>query len=189
MSIEGGLVSGDESGSPECGPSGFALHEVTPIGATDYDAAGAVVVVGVDGSLASLHALRQAATVVRAIGGRIVVLYAWAIPTLAGESPGQDLALLVDTVDELEQTAEADALAVCSQAKVPATFMRREGDPARSIIDVAHEVGAVCVVVGATIHGAIASLVLSSVAERLLHHCDVSLVIVRPEPPETGSEA
>jgi nucleotide-binding universal stress UspA family protein len=147
----------------------------------EQDPGQSVVVVGVDGSPASIHALRQAATVVKALGGRIVVVYARQIPLLAAEpASGEILGMSIEVAEDLEHSAEADALAVCSHAEVPATFVRCDGDPGRSIVEVAHEVGASCVVVGATIHGAISSLFLSSVAEYLLHHCDLSLVIVRP---------
>jgi nucleotide-binding universal stress UspA family protein len=188
MGISGGLApAGGEDASIISERAGFGVHEVVPIGAADLDAGGAVVVVGVDGSSASLHALRQAATVVKAVGGRIVVVYAWSFPIFVAEPLGPEVGLLFDAAEDVGHTAEADVLAVCNQAEVPASFIRCEGDPGRSIIDIAHQLDASCVVVGATIHGAIASLFLSSVAEYLLHHCDLSLVIVRPESAEEPS--
>ena len=156
--------------------------------AVERDAQSAVVVVGVDDSPASLHALRQAATIVKAVGGRIVIVFSRQMPLIASEIASATAFVEIDSAnDEIEHASEADALAVCSSAGVPATFVRCDGDPGRSIIDVAHDVDASCVVVGATIHGAISSLVFSSVAEYLLHHCDLSLVIVRPASAE-GSE-
>lgn len=140
-----------------------------------------VVVVGVDASTASLHALTEACKVVRVVGGSIVVVLAHHLPLLGGD-PESDLALVatVEVSEEFARDVEAETLAVCLAAGVPATFVRREGDPARSIIDVAHETDARCIVVGSTIHGAIAGVLVSSVAEHLLHHSDRSLVIVRP---------
>jgi nucleotide-binding universal stress UspA family protein len=37
------------------------------------------------------------------------------------------------------------------------------------------------VALGATIHGQIAALLVSSVAEYLLHHCQLPLLVIRPE--------
>jgi nucleotide-binding universal stress UspA family protein len=167
----------------------FAAHAADPSGAPEQDPAKAVVVVGVDGSPASLHALREATPIVKVIGGRVVVVFARPRPVVVDETTGSAaVALTAEAADEIEQQAEAEALAVCSSAGVAASFIGCDGDPGRSLIDVAHEVGASCVVVGANIHGAISSLFLSSVAEYLLHHYDLSLVIVRPEAPEVPSE-
>jgi nucleotide-binding universal stress UspA family protein len=181
MSTNGGLA--DELITED---TRYEAPAVVAVGAPEQDAAGAIVVVGVDGSGASIHALRQATTVIKALGGRIAVVYAWAVPTLAADAfSAPDMGVLADAAQETARAAEREALAVCGQVGVEATFIRCDGDPGRAIIDVAHELDASCVVIGATIHGPIASVFLSSVAQYLLHHCDISLVIVRPERAES----
>jgi nucleotide-binding universal stress UspA family protein len=181
MSMDGELASSDELITD----SRFAGPELVTVGAPEQDAGGAVVVVGVDGSQASLYALRQATTVVKAIGGRVAVVYARTMPTMAGDAlSAADMGVLADAAEASAHAAERDALAVCGRAGVDASFISCDGDPGRAIIDVAHEFDASCVVVGATTHGPIASLFLSSVAQYLLHHCDISLVIVRPQRAE-----
>jgi nucleotide-binding universal stress UspA family protein len=183
MSTDGELAASDELITDYLR---FTGPELVPVGAAEQDAGGAVVVVGVDGSQASLYALRQATTVVKAVGGRVAVVYAKTMPTMGADALGAaDMSALADAADESAHAAERDALAVCGQAGVEASFLCCDGDPGRAIIDVAHEFDASCVVVGATIHGPIASLFLSSVAQYLLHHCDISLVVVRPERAES----
>jgi nucleotide-binding universal stress UspA family protein len=188
VSIGSGVAPVGDEDVPETARPRHEPRGLATVGAVEQDVAGAVVVVGVDGSEPSLHALRQATIVVKAIGGRIVLVYARQLPIMVGDV-GDITALpeVLKAEDEIGQEAERDALSVCNRAEVPAEFIRCDGDPGQSIIDVAHEVDAACIVVGATIHGKISSLFLSSVAEYLLHHSDLSLVIVRPDPPENGS--
>jgi nucleotide-binding universal stress UspA family protein len=170
-------------GSPDSGPvgSGDGTPSTRSPDPPPHAGTAPVVVVGVDGSPTSVHALRQAAAVVKALGGSIVAVYVRQLPFLASDpAGGSTLEIVTGVADDLEDSAEADAVAVCRSAGVPATVVRRDGDPGRVIIDAAQEFDASCVVVGSTIHGSISSLLLSSVAEYLLHHCDRSLVIVRP---------
>ncbi len=141
----------------------------------------ATVVIGVDGSEPSFEALARAAAVVAATGARAVVVFVRHLPPLiTSPSGGEALAVMADTLDALEEKARERASAILLGAGVDFAFESRVGDPAHEIIAVAHEQHASLVVVGASIHGPVASVVLSSVASHLLHHCDISVAIVRP---------
>lgn len=145
-------------------------------------AAEKTIVIGVDGTGPSLEALTSTAAVAAALAVRVVVVFVRHLPPLAADpASGQAIAAMGDALDELEQETRDAAKEVLDKAGVPYVFERRVGDPGHEIIESAHEHNASLVVVGATIHGAVSSLLLSSVAEHLVHHCDVSLVIVRPK--------
>jgi nucleotide-binding universal stress UspA family protein len=143
------------------------------------------VVIGVDGTDLSMAACEHVAGMVAAFGARAIVVFVKHIPAAAAE-PDALVAIgaVMEGLDELESQVRAQLEAMFAGTSVPWSLEVRSGDPADEIIAVAHEHNAVLVAVGATIHGAFASLLLSSVAEHLLHHSDVSLLVVRPEKNE-----
>lgn len=59
----------------------------------------------------------------------------------------------------------------------------REGDPARNLLDLADEVGAYAIAMPGQGHGGLTDLVLGSVAERVVHHATIPVLIV-PAPTE-----
>ncbi|HUZ21229.1 MAG TPA: universal stress protein [Acidimicrobiales bacterium] len=143
--------------------------------------AGAVVV-GVDGSESSLCALRHTAWVASAVGARLVVVYVRHLPNIApGPVAGDAVAILEQTADDLERSTESQVAAALAAAGVDWRFEVRDGDPAHEILQVGHDAEAACIVVGAATHGPVSSVVLGSVANHLLHHSDISVVVVRPD--------
>lgn len=142
-----------------------------------------VIVVGVDGSELSTSALRRAAPVAQALGAEIVVVFVRQLPNVGvTRFSGEALGVLLQTLAELEERTGEEVAEVLSGRDLEWRFTVRQGDPAHEILAVARETRATCVVVGASIHGIVSSVMLSSVAAHLLHHSDVSVVIVRPEP-------
>ncbi len=143
-----------------------------------------VVVVGIDGSELSESALRRSLPVVELVGAELVIVFVRELPSLAVSRFSADaLAALSNTLDELEASCEAEVEKILATSSIRWRFLVRDGEPAHEILEVAHEEGASCIIIGATIHGAVSSLVLSSVAAHLLHHSDVTVVIVRPDRP------
>jgi nucleotide-binding universal stress UspA family protein len=67
------------------------------------------------------------------------------------------------------------------------------GDPATELIAAAHDHGATAIVVGGRSHGVVGGLVLGSVAQKLVRHSPVSVLVVRDgqahhlEPTSSGA--
>lgn len=141
------------------------------------------VVVAIDDSETSLGAIDAIAPSVKAAGGKMAVVFVRHLPVMF-DSVGVESADAWDLVEESlktrEHDAEQDATAHVSKFGIPATFVVREGDPAREILAVAKDHDASAVALGSTIHGAIGSILVSSVTEYLVHHCPLPLLIIRP---------
>jgi len=140
-------------------------------------------VVGVDGSTASLEALRWAVAEARVHGGGDVrAVMVWAIPHggLAG-SMGPEPYGLPDPV-MFEQEARQrlgsaiEAAGDTSPVEVHAELL--EGQPAGVLRELSHE--ADLVVVGSRGHGGFASLLLGSVSAQVVRHAHCSVVVIRP---------
>jgi len=143
---------------------------------------GPTFVVGVDGTELSLEALRRAMGFGHAVDARIVVVYSRFFQAAVSDPiAGVSAALVLEeAVDEQAEEVKRNAEGLLGGSGLAWEYVVRQGEPAHEIIDVAHEVSADWVIVGASIHGPISGFFLSSVASHLLHHCDVSVAIVRP---------
>jgi len=141
------------------------------------------VVVAIDDSPESLGAIDAIAPSVKAANGRIAVVFVRHRPIMF-DSVGVDSSsaweLVEESIEEREHDTERDVTEHIAKYKIPATFVVREGDPGREIIEVAKEHEATAVALGSLVHGAISSLLVSSVTEYLVHHCATPLLIIRP---------
>jgi nucleotide-binding universal stress UspA family protein len=139
------------------------------------------IVVGADSSEPSLAALRTAALLAHTLSARVVAVFVRQTPAMVAEpTAGEAMVAVEQTLDDIELTVKSDCTTILDGA-ASWDFHTRIGDPAHEIVAVAHETGATWVVIGSTLHGPVASLLVNSTAEHLLHHCDVNLVIVRPD--------
>lgn len=144
------------------------------------------IVVGVDGSETSRHALRWAAEEARSHGSQLHVIHAWEVPTLAvgtGVSPGRRTArpdaqheeaskLVADVVrDELGDNPPGDVR----------TSIGR-GSAAGVLLDAARD--ADLLVVGSRGLGGFSGLLLGSVSSKMAAHAPCPVVIVRPAAPQ-----
>ncbi len=141
------------------------------------------VVIGLDATEPSLKATREIAPLVKAVGGHVIAVFVHHLGAIAEPSAGEAVAIVEETLSELSVQAREDAEQLLGELGVSYEFVLRDGDPGQELLDAAHELEATMVAVGATIHGAIASVLSSSVAGFLVHHCDLPLLIVRPDPP------
>jgi nucleotide-binding universal stress UspA family protein len=134
------------------------------------------IVVGVDGSAASLRALRWALAQADAGGGIVEAVTAWDIPTSYGWGPtvldGDDLA-------GAAQRSLAEAV-VDAHAAYPGVEVRQRvlrGHPAAVLVEEAKD--ADLLVVGSHGHGGFAGSLLGSVSQRCTQHATCPVVVVR----------
>ena len=146
------------------------------------------VVVGVDGSDASLAALRQAQVEAELRGGVLEVVHAWQFPFEAAAATY----VVPMPADEMRQWAEQVLDEACAAVGAvgragTVEVVRRvvEGGAARVLVDMAR--GADLLVVGTRGHSRFAGLFLGSVSQYLAVHapCPV-LVVHEPRVPEAA---
>ncbi len=139
---------------------------------TGDDQKQARIVVGVDGSGSSRHALQWAARQAQLTGARLEVVITWELPTSFGWvppyppdfNPAKDAQQAVD--DEV-----ATALGSYPDVTVQTTVV--EGHPAPTLLQAS--VGADLLVLGSRGHGEFAGMLLGSVTQHLVAtaHCPV----------------
>lgn len=140
------------------------------------------VVVGVDGSEPSKHALRWAARIAAAEGARVDAVAAWdftpafgwnALPM--GYSPRLDVEKsLTETIDEVFGAERPKDMRLTTL----------EGRAAQVLIAVSR--GALMLVVGSRGHGGFAGLLLGSVSSTVAEHATCPVLVVHE--PETTSD-
>ncbi|GAA5156354.1 hypothetical protein GCM10023321_31960 [Pseudonocardia eucalypti] len=149
---------------------------------------GSFVVVGVDGSDASLDALRWAARQAELTGAALHAVTVWQWPTTYGYAPGYsdvDFAALAE--ETLTQAVEQ------TFGTTPGVVVVRrvlEGHPASALTEAAR--GADLLVVGSRGHGGFAGMLLGSVGQHCVQHAPCPVVITRHIPAArevTGARA
>jgi nucleotide-binding universal stress UspA family protein len=133
------------------------------------------IVVGVDGSEESLHAVTFAARLARETGAGVTVVYVRHIP--AGYS-GRPLVGPAE-LERYHRTVERRVVRALTPLTVPWDLEVGRGDPAREVRRVACERGADLIVVGTRRQGPLARLLAGSVSSRVVHHADRPVLVVR----------
>lgn len=142
------------------------------------------VVVGVDGSDASLEALRWAGRLCAGTGAEITAVMCWAYPTNAG--------LGGYTPPEWDPAADA-ALALTIAIKAvfgddaPPRLITlvREGSPAQVLVELSD--GADLLVLGTRGHGGVAGLLLGSVSTHCAEHARCPVTVTRVPVDQSSS--
>ena len=147
--------------------------------------AGQRIVVGVDGSAASVKALRWAAQQATMTDATLDVVLAWEPPTIADSAPlfgAPSMARVPVSTEEVLDSAQRrldeviDATnARASGAKIAAKVV--EGHPAPVLIQAAQD--ADLLVVGSSGHGAFIGMLLGSVTGHVTAHAPCPVVVVR----------
>jgi nucleotide-binding universal stress UspA family protein len=139
------------------------------------------IVVGTDGSPSADAAVRRAGEIASGTGARLHLVTAY--PDVSSYREMISSSAKADPI-ELRQLAESvlgrESRAL-EDAGVEVTTHAREGDPADVIINVAEEVGADLIVVGARGLSGLRRFLLGSVSSKLSHHAPVSVMVVRDE--------
>jgi nucleotide-binding universal stress UspA family protein len=130
------------------------------------------IVVGVDGSESSRHALRWAARQAQLTGGRIDVVVTWELPTSFGWVP--PFPSDFDPAGDAQRAADEEIRAALSAyPDVVAQTTVVEGHPAPTLVAASR--GADLLVVGSRGHGEYAGMLLGSVSQHCASnaHCPV----------------
>jgi nucleotide-binding universal stress UspA family protein len=138
------------------------------------------MVVGVDGTADSLAALNVAADLAVDAGASLVVVHVRHESAMAAFSIEAGVEAAVgDALDEVEKMSRERAAGVLARRKVEWRFEVSGGDPATGLIAAAREHEARAIVVGGRSHGLVGGLVVGSVAQKLVRHSPVSVLVVR----------
>ncbi|RWZ59206.1 universal stress protein [Labedella populi] len=133
------------------------------------------IVVGVDGSPASLEALRIAGDAAHLLGSPLHVVIAWRKP--ASFVGGRSLPPAWSPEDDARENLHRSATRVLGRSLPPGTaLLTREGPAAPVLLEAAR--GARAVVMGARGHGGFAGLLLGSATEAVIRHSPVPVLIV-----------
>jgi nucleotide-binding universal stress UspA family protein len=142
------------------------------------------VVVGIDGSEESKHALRWARALAVPLRAQVKAVAVWHLPYGYGAiaipadwNPKQDMEqVLLDAVTDV----------VGSQLPDDLHLVVREGNPSKELLDSA--TGAAMIVVGSRGHGGFAGMLLGSVSSHVAEHatCPVLVVHGATQPPVTS---
>ena len=170
--------------------------EGTPYSAAGGRGAGGVrqplVIVGVDGTAASVAALRWACDQARLTGARVLALAVGEPPPLVGGGPEIAGGVAAQyMLDDEQITAAADAWLTEAITALPVgtgQAVERQvarGDAATVLLEVARD--AALLVLGNPGRGAISGALAGSVAQRCAHRATCPLVLV-PAPEETAPE-
>lgn len=138
------------------------------------------MLVAVDGSEHSENAVRHALDMARRIPGARVLLVNVQPPAMSGE-----VSNLLTAEEVLDQHTAAGkevlgaAERILAQAGVPYETEIAIGRPAESIVETAQRRGCDAIVLGASSHGRVHSLVLGSVASKVAHIAEVPVTVVK----------
>jgi len=136
-----------------------------------------VVLVGVDGSAASLHALDWAAAQARAHGWGVRLVCSYSLPSFTAASLDGGYAALDDTaIQEGAKAVLAEATERVSSMGVPVTAKVLTGDAAGVLVEMSHAVR--LAVVGTRGRGGFADRLLGTVSSALPAHAYCPTVVV-----------
>ena len=137
------------------------------------------IVVGVDGSEESLHAVTFAARLARETGAGVTVVYVRHVPAGYSGRPLVGPAELERYYRTVERRVTRRVVRALTPLTVPWDLEVGLGDVAREVRRVARERGADLIVVGTRRQGPLARLLAGSVSSRVVHHADRPVLVVR----------
>jgi nucleotide-binding universal stress UspA family protein len=140
------------------------------------------LVVGIDGSDASKHALRWAIEEARVHGASVIALHAWQVPPPVAEVGPMPTLDPVSFLPELQESADKLAAGLVDEVvggdtSVTVEPVAVEAPPASALLDAAGD--ADLVVVGSRGLGGFKSLLLGSVSHQIVQHAPCPVVIHR----------
>lgn len=137
------------------------------------------VVVGVDGSAGSVHALRKAGELSSALGAHLDVVAVWEPPIEFGWTLPVALRTREWRAEYTQIAEQAIAEAFAATPPPDLTIHIREGYPSAELVHLSE--GAQMLVVGSRGHGTLTSALLGSVGVRCVEQAHCPVLVVRPE--------
>lgn len=148
------------------------------VGQSQVEASGTaekpLIVVGVDGSAASLDALRWAVKYATLAGGQIEAVTSWEIPASVGLEFGT---FDCDWEENARATLEAALFDALGDSADTIGITVRRGRAQQVLVDAAR--GAELLVVGSRGHGSFVGMLLGSVSEHVIAHAGCPVVVIR----------
>ena len=138
------------------------------------------IVVGTDGSPGAERALRRAVNIAKATGAQLHVVTAYPDGSYRETVGGTARTETIDFREAAEGVLAREASHAQSEG-VSVETQARQGDPAQVLIDVAEEMGAELIVVGARGLTGLQRWLLGSVSSKLSHHAHCDVMIVRED--------
>jgi nucleotide-binding universal stress UspA family protein len=140
------------------------------------------IVVGIDGSDGSKHALAWAAKEARLRNASVTLVEAWQLPVAAYGGMGWS-GIGTELLEDLRKEAEQRLDELCTEfsAELEGLTVERkvvESAAAQALVEAAD--GADLLVVGTRGHGGFAGLLLGSVSQQCAHHSPCPVVIIPP---------
>jgi nucleotide-binding universal stress UspA family protein len=134
------------------------------------------IVVGVDGSAASLEALRWAMAQAELTSARVRAISAWDTP----RQIGYDIYIpVVDWADLAQRTLDTALKEAGDGAPLDVEAVVLQGHPAKVLVDAS--AGAQLLVVGSRGHGGFPGLLLGSVSEHVIAHACCPVLVIRDQ--------
>jgi nucleotide-binding universal stress UspA family protein len=137
------------------------------------------IVVGVDGSESSKHALRWAVRQAELTGASVDAINAWEIPPYTGLAPILETGAEGDALAKAGEEVLAEALAEVAGEHPSAVIRTRvvQGHPAFALLQAAE--GADLLVLGCRGHGGFIGALLGSVSQHCVQHAPCPVVVNR----------
>ena len=137
------------------------------------------IVVGTDGSPNAEAAVRRAVEIAKGTGAVVNLVTAFPETHYEGiaSSARQDKVDMVGVAESVLARARREP----EEQGVKIETYARGGDPARVIVEIAEEVDADVIIVGARGQSAVKRFLLGSVSSKLSHHAPCDLMIVRED--------
>lgn len=143
------------------------------------------IIVAIDGSELSTYALRVAASIARREQARVVAVHVRHVAQAAlgaADTAGMpDTAEFYDAAGEVAREAKDSATRVLGDAGLDGwTYEERTGPQIEALVEAIHEHDGDLVVVGSHGHNPLYDLLVGSIAQGLLTHAPVSVLVARP---------
>lgn len=147
------------------------------------------IMIAVDGSAASLDAVRHAIALLREGLRASLLLVNVQEPTHLYEMVlARDLALIERAAQDAGAHALREAVALVQAAALQPQTQIATGEPAHMLVEVAENFGCTMIVVGARGAGSLRSAMLGSVSTELLHSASMPVLVVKTAPASAEAE-
>jgi nucleotide-binding universal stress UspA family protein len=137
------------------------------------------ILVGVDGSEASMKAAQLAAEIAIRFGARVTLAYVVPRLLLPPDAYGLTVADVEQEHRVFGEKLLAHALTRLGESGVQVDTVVLTGPPAEGLAESAQAIDVDLVVVGSRGRGAVARMLLGSVTDRLVHICPKPVLVVR----------